>query len=100
MIAAREPRTRDTSRLLVIDRAAGTFLDAMASEFAEFLSAGDLLVVNDAATLPASFRVRMPSGADAEVRLAGRVDDATWNVVLFGAGDWRTATELRDPPET
>ncbi len=99
MTAAQVPRARDMSRLLVIDRDTRTFRDAMSTEFADFLSDGDLLVVNDAATLPASFRVRMPSGADAEARLAGRVDDVTWNVVLFGAGDWRTATELRDPPE-
>ena len=99
MIAARHPRTRDATRLLVIEANSGKFWDAVVADLPRFLSEGDLVVVNDAATLPGSLRVRMPSGANAELRLAGLVNDNTWNAALFGAGDWRIPTELRDPPE-
>lgn len=61
------------------------------------LRAGDLLVVNDAATLPA----QLPwtdGGARREVRLLGAVEDGSWWAVLFGEGDWRTLTEDRPPP--
>jgi len=100
VIPAREPRTpRDAARLLVLDSEGGTFEDALMPDLPRFLRAGDLLVVNDAATLPASLRVRMPSGAGAEIRLQSQVEDSTWRAALLGAGDWRTPTELRDPPE-
>src|SRR5262249_6620704 len=62
------------------------------------LRAGDLLVVNDAATLPASLPAAAPDGSPMEVRLAGEEDDGAWKSVLFGAGDWRTPTESRPPP--
>jgi S-adenosylmethionine:tRNA ribosyltransferase-isomerase len=63
-----------------------------------FLSAGDVLVVNDAATLPASFR---DEARDVELRLLSRLENhRTWRVVLFGSGDFRTETERRpDPPK-
>jgi S-adenosylmethionine:tRNA ribosyltransferase-isomerase len=59
------------------------------------LAPGDLLVLNDAATLPASLRAREPA---VEVRLAGQRADGSFRAVLFGAGDWRTPTEHRPPP--
>ncbi|MEK7355064.1 MAG: S-adenosylmethionine:tRNA ribosyltransferase-isomerase, partial [Bdellovibrionota bacterium] len=67
----------------------------------EFLSPDDLLVFNDSATVPASFRVK--GERDLELRLAAfagnslRVLDEWWTVA-FGAGDWRSATENRPPP--
>jgi len=64
----------------------------------ELLRPGDLLVVNDAATLPASLRGFAAHGAPLEVRLAGEEEDGSWRAVLFGAGDWRTRTEDRPPP--
>jgi S-adenosylmethionine:tRNA ribosyltransferase-isomerase len=42
------------------------------SRFIEYLEPGDLVIANDAATLPASLHgVHVPSGAEIEVRLAG-----------------------------
>jgi S-adenosylmethionine:tRNA ribosyltransferase-isomerase len=71
---------------------------------AEQLAPGDLLVANDAATLPASLAgVHVPTGAVVEVRLAGRPSLAPgeardFTAVVFGAGDFRTPTEDRPPP--
>ncbi|HYR86853.1 MAG TPA: S-adenosylmethionine:tRNA ribosyltransferase-isomerase [Terriglobia bacterium] len=100
MIPAREPRTpRDAARLLVLDPEGGTFEDTLMPELPRFLRPGDLLVVNDAATLPASLRARTASGVEAEIRLLGQIENSTWKAAVFGPGDWRTPTELRDPPE-
>ncbi|ACY17261.1 S-adenosylmethionine:tRNA ribosyltransferase-isomerase [Haliangium ochraceum] len=67
----------------------------------ELLAPGDLLVLNDAATLPASLRGHV-AGAEVELRLAGALGDrdfpAMFRAVLFGAGDWRQDTERRPPP--
>jgi S-adenosylmethionine:tRNA ribosyltransferase-isomerase len=60
------------------------------------LRAPDVLVVNDAATLPASLRT---IGGDVEMRLMGRLgDDRTYRALLFGEGDFRMPTEHRPPP--
>jgi len=95
-------RPRD-ARLLVVD-AGGELRHAERSQLARHLRPGDLLVANDAATLPASLGgVHAPTGAAIEVRLAGRRSLAVdavheFSAVVFGPGDHRTRTEDRAPP--
>jgi S-adenosylmethionine:tRNA ribosyltransferase-isomerase len=62
------------------------------------LSRGDVVVVNDAATLPASLQGATATGDPIELRLAAP-PDVGWAVVM-GAGDWRTDTDHRPPPPT
>jgi S-adenosylmethionine:tRNA ribosyltransferase-isomerase len=70
------------------------------------LQPGDLVIANDAATLPASLSgIHRPSARSIEVRLAGRRSlDPTqvdcFTAVVFGAGDFRTRTEDRAAPPT
>jgi len=72
--------------------------------FVEFLRPNDLVIANDAATLPASLAgVHEPSGASIEVRLAGRPslalsDVNRFSAVVFGAGDFHQRTEDRPLP--
>jgi S-adenosylmethionine:tRNA ribosyltransferase-isomerase len=84
---------------LVVHAKARAFADAQVIDLPDLVETGDLLVVNDAATLPASLPARSPSGARIEIRLAQDLGNGMWRAVLFGAGDWRTPTELRDPPD-
>ncbi|MFP2933647.1 S-adenosylmethionine:tRNA ribosyltransferase-isomerase, partial [Pyxidicoccus sp. 3LG] len=44
----------ETGRLLHVEPRAGRFRDAQVADLPSLLRAGDLLVLNDAATLPAS----------------------------------------------
>jgi S-adenosylmethionine:tRNA ribosyltransferase-isomerase len=85
-------------RLLEVDPRSGALRDRCVGDLPSLLQPGDLLVVNDAATLPASLAGRTGGGDAIEVRLAGENDDGTWAAVLFGPGDWRTPTERREPP--
>jgi S-adenosylmethionine:tRNA ribosyltransferase-isomerase len=71
---------------------------ARVRDLPRFLRPFDLLVVNDAATVPASLLATTPTGSGVEVRLTAPLDGARWRAVLFGAGDWRTPTELRPVP--
>ncbi|APR79263.1 S-adenosylmethionine:tRNA ribosyltransferase-isomerase [Minicystis rosea] len=88
-----------SERLLWIDPRAGTLRDGHVRDLPELLRAGDLLVVNDSATLPASLRGVTGNGAPVEARLAGAGEgDDVFRAVLFGAGDHRTRTEDRAPP--
>jgi S-adenosylmethionine:tRNA ribosyltransferase-isomerase len=66
---------------------------------ASLFSPGDLVVANDAATLPASLKgIHYPSGQPIEVRLAAWIyagDLTQFIAIAFGAGDHRTRTEDR-----
>jgi S-adenosylmethionine:tRNA ribosyltransferase-isomerase len=101
MTPAVQPRSiRESARLLVIDSAERAFRDAHITDLPETLQPGDLLVLNDAATIPASIRAWTKEGSSVEIRLAGQAHGSDWLAVLLGEGDWRTPTELRDPPPT
>lgn len=97
MKPARKPRTLPhTERLLHVDPR-GEFASRTIRELPGLLRPGDLLVVNDAATLPASFHT---VAGDRELRLIGHgAQREIWRALLFGAGDHRTPTELRPEPE-
>ena len=95
MRAASAPRpSPGQERLLVIDPRAGSFGDFSIRDLPEFFEPGDALVLNDAATLPASLRV----AEDLELRLMSCFDDGTWLAIAFGTGDFRLPTEQRGTP--
>ena len=102
------------ARLLVVD-ARGHLTHMPRALFADVLRPGDLVIANDAATLPASLHGWTSVGhpfrgagvfrgaEEIEVRLAGRStleDVREFVAVVFGAGDYRTRTEdrLLPPP--
>ena len=93
----------DRAKLLVID-ACGSITHHAATALPRFIRRGDLIVANDAATLPASLAAtHVRTGQPAEIRLAGRrslAPDAVtvFTAVVFGAGDYRTLTERRPSP--
>jgi S-adenosylmethionine:tRNA ribosyltransferase-isomerase len=99
------PADRADTRLLVVDPHAGenaAIAETPIAALPDFLAPGDLLVVNDAATMPASLAGRDPEGRPIEARLIAHERDEghaiTFAAVLFGAGDWRTRTEARPAP--
>jgi len=94
---AATPVTAAAGRLLHVDPRRGMLADTHIDALPELFRPGDLLVLNDAATLPASLHGTV-RGEPIELRLAGEETDGTWRAVAFGAGDWRTPTESRPPP--
>ncbi len=99
LVPAVWPRADAAPRLLHVDPVAGTCVDAWVRDLPARLRAGDLLVVNDVGTLPASLAGTSRRGP-VEVRLAGVPEEgsAPWPAVLFGAGSWRERTEDRPAP--
>jgi S-adenosylmethionine:tRNA ribosyltransferase-isomerase len=104
MIAASEPVQRPLNAKLLLIRG-GLFIEHWPrSALMELLQPGDLVIANDAATLPASLSgTHLRSGRSIEVRLAGRrsldADQVScFLAVVFGAGDFRTRTEDRPLP--
>lgn len=88
--------SRHAARLVVIDSHAPR--SAAFAALPALLRAGDLVVVNDAATLPAALPGRTVDGHGFELRLSAPVDGSRWLGVLMGPGDHRTRTEHRAPP--
>jgi S-adenosylmethionine:tRNA ribosyltransferase-isomerase len=85
-------------RILWINPAQALWSDTRLGEFHRILRPGDLLVVNDAATLPASIPAQTEDGLRVEIRLAAERDNSIWDAVLFGDGDWHDRTEDRAAP--
>lgn len=104
MIAANMPvHGPAQAKLLVVDRR-GNIRHWARSRLVDLLRPGDLVIANDAATLPASLSGQhLPSDRPIEVRLAGRrslsPDEIShFSAVVFGAGDFRMRTEDRPLP--
>ncbi|HSO34789.1 MAG TPA: S-adenosylmethionine:tRNA ribosyltransferase-isomerase, partial [Labilithrix sp.] len=102
MNAAPAPRAAAEVRLLVVDGPSGTLAARDARDLPELLAPGDLVVVNDAATLPATLLAHDARGAFVELRLVSAVDPGAGTVqfraALLGEGDHRVRTEDRPPP--
>jgi S-adenosylmethionine:tRNA ribosyltransferase-isomerase len=98
MPATKPPTDRDATRLLVIDPRSRQLQDATIADLPRYLRAGDLLVLNDAATLPGSLPATTERGEPIELRLSGPARDDRFTVVVFGPGDYHTRTEDRARP--
>ena len=93
---------RDAVRLLVSDPSSGagdTLTHAIFHELPRYLRPGDLLVVNDSATLPAALDAHGPDGTPVTVHFATWLDDGSWVVEVRtrdGApSDWSGLTRRR-----
>ncbi|MBK04530.1 MAG: S-adenosylmethionine tRNA ribosyltransferase [Deltaproteobacteria bacterium] len=97
-------KRRKDARLLVLEGRTQHIHHRHIEHVGDFLNKGDLLVVNDAATLPSSFLgTHLPSGRQIELRLASNLgttpdDVSEWLAVVFGEGDWHMKTEDRPAP--
>ncbi len=104
MKAATKPIQRPHDARLLVVGADGLFHHSERALLPDNLDPGDLLIANDAATVPASLSgVHGRTGTAVEVRLAARPSMDTdegreFTAVIFGPGDHRTPTEHRLPP--
>jgi S-adenosylmethionine:tRNA ribosyltransferase-isomerase len=100
MIAADQSGHKSMKLLAV--KANGGLRHLRRSALARMFSPGDVVIANDAATVPASLAgTHQASGAKIEIRLAGWLssdDPSRFIAVAFGPGDHRTPTERRPPP--
>jgi S-adenosylmethionine:tRNA ribosyltransferase-isomerase len=77
---------RDDVRMLVARGSDGRLIHSRARDLPDFLRAGDLVVINTSATLPAALPARRADGTELELRLS---------TPLPGASDDRWVVELR-----
>ncbi len=87
-IAQQPAEPRDSSRLLVLDRASGNVEHRRFGDIDRFLRAGDLLVANDSRVVPARLRAHKLTGGAVEIFLLRQVDVAgkEWSCLVRGRG--------------
>ncbi|HRN53080.1 MAG TPA: S-adenosylmethionine:tRNA ribosyltransferase-isomerase, partial [Gemmatimonadaceae bacterium] len=73
---------RDESRLMVVDRAAGTIAHHVFKELPQFFGAGDALVVNTTRVFKARLLGTRDSGAPAEVLLLKEAGGGLWEAMV------------------
>lgn len=82
--ARRPPESRGPARdgvsLLVSDARSGSHVLAPFTGIASHLRAGDLLVVNDSATLPAALTAQRRNGSSIALHLSTRISETLWIV--------------------
>ena len=80
---AQTPATpRDSSKLLVYDRASGKITDRIFRDITDYLRVGDVLVLNNTRVIPARMYALTPHGGVVEVLLLKRYDLNTWEVLM------------------
>ncbi|WP_366922595.1 tRNA preQ1(34) S-adenosylmethionine ribosyltransferase-isomerase QueA [Metallumcola ferriviriculae] len=83
LIAQHPVMPRDASRLLVLDRHSDRVTDEHFSHIVDYLSPGDVLVVNDTRVIPARlFGIRQHTGAKIEVLLLKQIEEDSWETLV------------------
>lgn len=77
---------RDSSRLLVLHRDTGELEHRFFHDVADYLDAGDLLVLNQTRVIPARIYAHKETGGRVELLLLRRRDDLTWEALVGGKG--------------
>ena len=81
LIAQTPAEPRDSSRLMVVDRAAGSIEHRRFSDLPGFLREGDVAVFNDSRVFPARLYGRSALGGKVELLLLRRVEPGVWNAL-------------------
>jgi len=85
-IAQSPVEPRDSSRLLVLHRDTGEIEHRVFRDVRDYLSEGDLLVLNQTRVIPARIYARKETGGRVELLLLRRRDELTWEALVGGKG--------------
>src|SRR5215467_10122229 len=86
LIASEPARPRDASRMMVLDRRSGQWLDSAFRRLPDFLDPSDVLVINDTRVIRARIHGRLEratgTSRDVEVLFASPAGKDTWEVMV------------------
>lgn len=85
-IAQTPVEPRDSSRLMVLNRATGHIEHLIFRDIGDFLNPGDLLVVNQTRVIPARLPAQKETGGKVEILLLRRESDTVWECLVGGKG--------------
>jgi S-adenosylmethionine:tRNA ribosyltransferase-isomerase len=96
LIARHPAAERDGSRLMILDRQAGSIAESSFRTVTAYLRSGDLLVMNDTRVIPARLFGLKPSGGRVEIfllrRLAGNAEQ--WECLLKASKKFRCGQDI------
>lgn len=81
LIAQYPLKERDSSRMMVLERASKKFYERKFKDIIEYLNKGDTLVLNNAKVIPARLLGKKETGANIELFLLEKIKDATYKVL-------------------
>jgi len=85
---------RDSARMMVLNRVTGSIEHSNIRSIGDFLTSGDLLVLNETRVLPARlFAKKIPTGGKVEILLLKKVEVQIWECIVRGKG-LRTGIQL------
>lgn len=99
LIAQRPTDRRGASRLLVLDRAAGTMRADVFDNLPGFLRAGDCLALNDTRVIRARLRGQKPTGGAVEIFLLHEDTPGAWRALVRPSAKVRPGTPVDIAPE-
>ncbi|MDF1512473.1 MAG: tRNA preQ1(34) S-adenosylmethionine ribosyltransferase-isomerase QueA [Anaerolineae bacterium] len=86
LIAQSPLEPRDSSRLLVLNRAVHTMNHFIFRDIVDFLRPSDLLIANESRVIPARlYGIKKDSGGKVEILLLHKVGDKRWKILTGGA---------------
>lgn len=95
LIAQQPLPERDASRMLVVDRATGTWEDRMFRDFPSYVHEGDCLVINDSRVFPSRLYGRREHGTgQVEIFLTRQVTVNTWEALVRRGKKMRTGERI------
>lgn len=98
-IAQRPLERRDASRLMVVDRAAGTIAHRTFADVAELIAPADVLVVNRTRVLRARLLGRRASGALAEILLLKSLGGGRYEAMVSPGGKLKPGRRVDIAPD-
>jgi S-adenosylmethionine:tRNA ribosyltransferase-isomerase len=95
LIAQQPLRERDGARMLVVDRATGTWEDRMFRDFPSYVHEGDCLVINDSRVFPSRLYGRRQHGTGrVEIFLTRQIIANTWEALVRPGKKMRTGERI------
>ena len=100
LIAQTPAEKRDSSRLLVLDRATGDITHGVFTDILSHIRPGDALVVNDTKVIPARIKGKNPARTgEIETLLLERVEGDVWNCLVKPGKKARAGDVIEYSPE-
>ena len=95
LIAQQPLAERDGARMLVVDRATGTWEDRMFRDFPSYINEGDCLVLNDSRVFPSRLYGRREHGTGrVEIFLTRQITANTWEALVRPGKKMRTGERI------
>jgi len=84
LIAQKQIKPRDHSRLLILDRTSHKIVHKHFYDLPDFLTANDVLVLNETKVFPARLYGQKKSGGRVEVLLVEKINPSAWQAMIGG----------------